>query len=81
MIVPELTPWGDVGAEKGWCTPRSLARPARSARCLARKGLGRFLPTVEADSHTVYGLSDCVDSAIEDYIVNLTISDPELVCA
>ncbi|MCU1399419.1 MAG: peptidase family protein [Acidimicrobiales bacterium] len=38
------------------------------------------LIVVTADQHTGYGVNDCVDSAVDDYLVELTVPANELQC-
>ena len=38
------------------------------------------LIVVTADQHTGYGVNDCVDSAVDDYLVSLVVPKNELAC-
>ncbi len=39
-----------------------------------------FLVTVDAAQHTVYGVDDCGDDAVHDYLIDLVVPADDLVC-
>ena len=56
------------------------ATPLISTRHMAEALEDGRLIVVTADQHTGYGLNDCVDDAVEDYLVDLVVPDDELQC-
>ena len=39
------------------------------------------LVTVEAEQHTGYMVNDCVDTAVDHYLIDLTVPAAGLVCS
>ncbi|MGD9703035.1 MAG: alpha/beta hydrolase [Acidimicrobiia bacterium] len=62
-------------------TTGDAATPLESTRAMADALEDATLVTVEADQHTGYGLNECVNDAVDDYLADLTVPDPGLVCA
>ncbi|MGI9052489.1 MAG: alpha/beta hydrolase [Ilumatobacteraceae bacterium] len=56
------------------------ATPYEGSRLMAETLEDGFFVSVEAATHGAYGLNDCIDSAIETYLVDLTIPEGELTC-
>ncbi len=56
------------------------ATPYEGSRVMAETLEDGFFVTVEANTHTGYGVSLCARSAIEAYLIDLTIPEGELVC-
>jgi TAP-like protein len=56
------------------------ATPYEGSRAIADTLEEGFFVSVEADTHTAYGLNDCINTAIEDYLVHLSVPAGELVC-
>jgi pimeloyl-ACP methyl ester carboxylesterase len=57
------------------------ATPLESSRAMADAlDEGAFV-VVEADQHTGYGLNECIDDAVEDYLIELTVPADGLVCS
>ena len=56
------------------------ATPYEGGRVMAETLEEGFFVTVEANTHTAYGLNECIDSAIEAYLIEQTVPDGELVC-
>ena len=38
------------------------------------------LVVVDADQHTGYGVNDCVDDIVHDYLVDLDVPPEETIC-
>jgi pimeloyl-ACP methyl ester carboxylesterase len=57
------------------------ATPFEGSRVMAETLDEGFFVTVEANTHTAYGLNDCINDTIEAYLVELEIPDPDLVCS
>ena len=57
------------------------ATPFEGSRNMADTLEGGFFVTVEADSHTAYGLGDCADSAIDDYLLEPSDRAAGTTCA
>jgi hypothetical protein len=49
------------------------ATPLSSTRAMAAKLEEGYLIVVEADQHTCYGVSECADQIIDDYLVDLAV--------
>ena len=56
------------------------ATPLVSTRKMAEALEDGRLIVVTADQHTGYGLNDCVNEAVDDYLVDLVVPDNELAC-
>lgn len=56
------------------------ATPFEGSRNMAATLEDGFFITVQADSHTAYGLNDCIDTAIDGYLVELTIPPADTIC-
>ena len=56
------------------------ATPLISTRHMAEALEDGRLVVVTADQHTGYGLNDCVNEAVDDYLVDLAVPDDELEC-
>ncbi len=56
------------------------ATPFEGSRNMAATLEDGFFVAVEADSHTAYGLNDCIDTTIDDYLVDLTIPADDTTC-
>ena len=56
------------------------ATPYEGSRVMAETLEDGFFVSVEADTHTAYGLNACIDTAIEDYLVDLVVPVGELTC-
>jgi hypothetical protein len=55
--------------------------PLVSSRAMAKALEGGVLVVVEADQHTGYGVNDCVDEAVDHYLVDPTdVPQNELQC-
>jgi pimeloyl-ACP methyl ester carboxylesterase len=54
--------------------------PLESSRRLAESLEEGVLVTVNADRHTGYGENDCINSAVDDFLVTLTVPAAGLVC-
>lgn len=55
------------------------ATPFEGSRTMAETLEEGVFVAVEADQHTAYGLNDCIDGAIDDYLVSLVVPD-DLTC-
>ena len=57
------------------------ATPFAWAEALADQLSSGTLITYEGEGHTAYGAgSDCVDDAVEDYLIDGTVPDDGLTC-
>ena len=56
------------------------ATPFDGSRRMADALEGATFVAVEANQHTAYGLNDCIDRAIDDFLVDLAIPGPGLTC-
>ena len=56
------------------------ATPLESTRNMAEALQDGRLIVVEADQHTCYGVTDCADNLIDDYLVNLVVPPEETTC-
>ena len=50
------------------------------AQAFLRNSEDGVLVTVVANQHTGYGLNKCINSAVDDYLVDLTVPKAGLVC-
>ncbi|HEY5905850.1 MAG TPA: alpha/beta hydrolase, partial [Actinomycetota bacterium] len=57
------------------------ATPLESSRAMADALEEGTLVIVEADQHTGYGVNECVVNAVDDYLIDLTVPEPGLVCS
>jgi pimeloyl-ACP methyl ester carboxylesterase len=57
------------------------ATPYEGSKVMAETLEKGFFVTVEANTHTAYGLNDCINSTIEEYLVDLTIPATDPVCS
>jgi pimeloyl-ACP methyl ester carboxylesterase len=55
--------------------------PIESTKNMASALEGGVLVTVQAEQHTGYMVNDCVDAAVDDYLVALTVPAVGLVCS
>ena len=62
-------------------TTGDAATPLESSRAMADALEEGTLVTVEADQHTGYGVNECVIDAVDDYLIDLTVPEPGLVCS
>ena len=56
------------------------ATPLEGTRNTSEALENGHLIVVTADQHTGYGVNDCVDSAVDDYLVSLVVPKNELAC-
>ncbi len=56
------------------------ATPLASTKGMADALEDGVLVTVVANQHTGYGLNKCINSAVDDYLVDLTVPKAGLVC-
>ncbi len=56
------------------------ATPYEGSRVMAETLEEGFFVSVEAATHTAYGLNACIDTAIADYLVDLVVPVGELRC-
>ncbi|MGH9269644.1 MAG: alpha/beta hydrolase, partial [Ilumatobacteraceae bacterium] len=56
------------------------ATPYEGSRAMADTLDEGFFVSVEANSHTAYGLNACIDTAIEDYLVDVVVPVGEPTC-
>lgn len=54
--------------------------PLEASRNMADALEGGVLVTVDADQHTGYGTSACIDDAVERYLIDLVVPSDGLVC-
>lgn len=57
------------------------ATPLESSRAMAEALEQGVFVIVEADQHTGYNVNECVNDAIEDYLVDLVVPEDGLVCS
>ena len=62
-------------------TTGDAATPLESSRAMADALEEGTLVIVEADQHTGYGVNECVVNAVDDYLIDLTVPEPGLVCS
>ncbi|HEY5875319.1 MAG TPA: alpha/beta hydrolase, partial [Ilumatobacteraceae bacterium] len=62
-------------------TTGDAATPLESSRAMADALEEGTLVIVEADQHTGYGVNECVVDAVDDYLIDLTVPEPGLVCS
>ena len=55
--------------------------PIESTKNMAAALEGGVLVTVEAEQHTGYMVNDCVDAAVDNYLIDLTVPAAGLVCS
>ncbi len=83
--VPQKTPLKLTGAGAGPIvvvgTTGDPITPIESTKNMAAALEGGVLVTVEAEQHTGYMVNDCVDAAVDDYLIDLTVPAPGLVCS
>ena len=56
------------------------ATPLQGTRRMAETLEDGRLIVIEADQHTCYGVDDCADALIEEYLVNLSVPPEETEC-
>lgn len=56
------------------------ATPIESSRAMAEALDEGVFVEVDADQHTGYGVNDCIDSVIEEYLVDLTVPPADTKC-
>ena len=54
--------------------------PLAATRGMAEALEGGVLVTVDANQHTGYGANECVDNAVDRYLVDLTVPAAGLEC-
>lgn len=54
--------------------------PITSSRKMADALEGGVLVTVEAEQHIAYGVNECGDSAVEDYLIDLEVPEDGTIC-
>lgn len=62
-------------------TTGDAATPLESSRAMADALEEGVFVIVEADQHTGYNVNQCVNDAVEDYLVDLTVPEDGLVCS
>jgi pimeloyl-ACP methyl ester carboxylesterase len=83
--VPQKTPLKLTGAGAGPIvvvgTTGDPITPIESTKNMASALEGGVLVTVEAEQHTGYMVNDCIDTAVDTYLIDLTPPKAGLVCS
>jgi hypothetical protein len=61
-------------------TTGDAATPLASTRKMAAALEQGILLIVEANQHTGYGINDCINTAVDSYLINLTVPVSETTC-
>lgn len=61
-------------------TTGDAATPYASAERVAAALPGAVLLTLDGEGHTAFGRSDCIDDAVDDYLIDLETPPPGTVC-
>ena len=82
--VPQKPPVKLTGAGAGTIvvvgTTGDPITPLESTTNMAAALEGGVLVTVDADQHTGYRVNDCIVTAVDDYLIDLTAPQAGLVC-
>ena len=61
-------------------TTGDAATPLASTRKMAAALEQGILLIVEANQHTGYGINDCINTAVDSYLIDLTLPVSETTC-